>query len=55
MVKTILQVIVRRLRRWLDRRAASCVHCGPVDHADLKRLIEGSRYGDDPGLVGRQR
>ena len=35
--------------------AASCARGGPVDHADLKRLIEGSRYGDDPGLVGRQR
>jgi hypothetical protein len=54
-IKKMLQVIMHLRRRWRDHRTASCARSGPVDHADLKRLIEGSRYGDDPGLVGRPR
>jgi hypothetical protein len=48
MVRRLVDAITRRWRRLHRHRAAAPTRNGPVDHADLKRLIELARDCNDP-------
>jgi len=48
MVRRLLDAITREWRGLLRHRPAAHTRNGPVDHADLKRLIELSRDCDVP-------
>jgi hypothetical protein len=48
----IRQALMRKLRHWLNRKPAR--RARPVDHADLKWLMERSLGGDDPGSIDRR-
>jgi hypothetical protein len=55
MARRILAAIAGQWRELVAHRAAKRFRGGPVDHADLKRLMELAQDSDEPHGFGRLR